>query len=217
MQELLSPNSRNRLKFSLTGAGGGEEATGSGVQKEPGLLGTSKVASAVTALDSSPAPAHPLRAGPSFRPCPSPGSLQPPLWSELSGRGDAPQPASFPPLPAFPVPGSLGRRRPFCLRPDIPGIAAHNCTFPGQETSPAGTRSHQASTPLPSGSTELADQSQMLRGPRYCPGFRPQVRVPAWALAAGPLVWAGVAPPPIAGGSVGKTCGFISPLASRVR
>lgn len=129
-----------------------------------------------------------------------------------SGR-DAPQPASFPPLPAFPVLGSLGRRRPFCLRPDIPGIAAHNCTFPGQETSPVGTQSRLASPPLPSGSTEPTDRSQTLRGPRQRPGFRPQVRVRAghWGWSPG-LGWHRSSR--ITGGSVGKTCGFISPLAT---
>ncbi|KAL1780584.1 hypothetical protein HispidOSU_007607 [Sigmodon hispidus] len=72
-----------------------------------------------------------------------------------------------------------GRRCPYSLRPDIPGIAAHNCTFPGQETSPAGTRSLRALRPLPSGCTEAADPSQMLRCPRDLLGFRPQVRVTA--------------------------------------
>lgn len=119
--------------------------------------------------------------GGEMRPSPHPSRLSPPSLS-----------------------GALGRRRPFCLRPDIPGIAAHNCTFPGQETSPAGTRSRQASPPLPSGSTEPADPSQMLRGPRHRPGFRPQVRGPAWALAAGPLVCADVAPPRSQVGRLGR-------------
>ncbi|KAH0508224.1 hypothetical protein LTLLF_165790 [Microtus ochrogaster] len=107
---------------------------------------------------------------------------------------------------------ALGRRCPYSLRPDIPGIAAHNCTFPGQETSPAGTRSRLAWPPLPSGSTEPADPSQTLRSPRYPPGFRPQVRRLAWVRAAGPLAGAGSAPPRLQVGREEETCLFCCPL-----
>nr|XP_060492943.1 basic proline-rich protein-like [Panthera onca] len=61
-------------------------------------------------------------------------------------RDGAPTPASFQPLPAWPPSMSRGpgKRRPLGFRPpgppDIPEIAAHNCTFPGQETSPVEER-----------------------------------------------------------------------------
>lgn len=174
-----------------------KKLTRSGAQREPGLLGTSKVASSVAALSHGPAPAHPLRAGTSFRPCSSPGSLLPALWSDYLG-GEMPQSVGREEMRPSPHPSrlrqpslsqALRRRCPYSLRPDIPEIAAHNCTFPGQETSPAGMRGRLASLPLSSGSTEPADRSQMLRSARDLPGFRPQVRVTAWALAAGPLAW----------------------------
>lgn len=73
-------------------------------------------------------------------------------------RGCAPAPASFPPPPAWPPSLSRGpwKRRPLGSRPpgppDIPGIAAHNCTFPGQETSPAGDAARRdAQPPRPAG------------------------------------------------------------------
>ncbi|MEJ1280576.1 putative gene 9922 [Cricetulus griseus] len=112
-----------------------------------------------------------------------------------------------------------GRRCPYSLRPGIPGIAAHNCTFPGQETSPAGTRSRLASPSLPSGSTQPADPSLKLRSPRDLPGFRPQVTVTAWALAApGPLAWAGSAPPGLQLGPEEEPCRFtFTPSLQEVR
>nr|XP_033699521.1 proline-rich proteoglycan 2-like [Tursiops truncatus] len=54
--------------------------------------------------------------------------------------------ASFPPPAAWPPSLCRGprKRRPQGSRPpgppDIPGITAHNCTFPSQETSPAVER-----------------------------------------------------------------------------
>lgn len=46
-----------------------KKLTRSGAQREPGLLGTSKVVSSGAALSSGPAPSHPLRSGPRPGPC----------------------------------------------------------------------------------------------------------------------------------------------------
>lgn len=115
-------------------------------------------------------------------------------------------------LATFHTPGP-GKRRARGSRPsgppDIPGIAAHNCTFPGQETSPAGQRSAAPPGPPPSPAAGPATHGSCFRRTR-CPAeceprcqvrgrppatqalrpLRPpgpswrQVRVVAWARAA---------------------------------
>lgn len=79
--------------------------------------------------------------GPGRAPAPAP-----PARPAAPPQGMRPASSSFPPPPAGPPSLSRGpgKRRPLGSPPpgppDIPGIAAHNCTFPGQETSPAEQR-----------------------------------------------------------------------------
>lgn len=141
------------------------------------------------------APAPALRA----RPAAAPRGMRPRART-------LPAPARLAP---FHLPGP-GKRRARGSRPsgppDLPGIAAHNCTFPGQRTSPAGPRGPAWPAALTCGWARGARlslrTSRLSRGVRpRLPGARPsppqalrplpppgpswrQVRVVAWARAA---------------------------------
>ncbi|XP_032351904.1 vegetative cell wall protein gp1-like [Camelus ferus] len=103
-------------------------------------------------------------------------------------RGCAPAPASCPhpsllrPSGHLPSPGAPGSRAPpspgsrWPGPPDIPEIAAHNCTFPGQETSPAVERGPARRPHLP---PDLAARSS-----RSAPAPWPAARPPAARCAA---------------------------------
>ena len=90
--------------------------------------------------------------GPGHAPAPAPPAG--PRAPILSPEGRRPRArilsASLSPPPAWPPSLSRGpgKRRPYRSRPpgppDIPGIAAHNCTFPGQERPPRWSSSRPA-------------------------------------------------------------------------
>lgn len=146
-------------------------------------------------------------------------------------------------LAPFHLPGP-GKRRARGSRPsgppDMPGIAAHNCTFPGQRTSPAGPRGPAWPAALTCGWARGARlslrTSRLSRGVRpRLPGARPsppqalrplrppgpswrQVRVVAWARAAHfPAAWTNPALPCFLVGEVEGICPSSPVSLQRVR
>ncbi|TKC44654.1 hypothetical protein EI555_010440, partial [Monodon monoceros] len=89
--------------------------------------------------------------------------------------------ASFPPPAAWPPSLCRGprKRRPQGSRPpgppDIPGVAAHNCTFPSQETSPAVERGPARRPHL---RPDFAARRSLSGGVRCAPAPPPEIRSP---------------------------------------